>query len=81
MSSMCSSFDAYGYNSGNSRNGGYQRTFKTKYGALNIVVPRDRMGEFRQQTLPPHRQSDESPLECQCRANIDPVGMRTKTWT
>ena len=53
-------WDPIGYNSGNSRNGGYQRTFKTKYGALNIVVPRDRMGEFRQQTLPPHRQSDES---------------------
>lgn len=53
-------WDPIGYNSGNSRNGGYQRKFKTKYGPLNIHVPRDRMGEFKQQTLPPHRQSDES---------------------
>lgn len=53
-------WDPIGYNSGNSRNGGYQRKFKTKYGTLDIHVPRDRMGEFKQQTLPPHRQSDES---------------------
>lgn len=52
-------WDPIGYNSGNSRNGGYQRKFKTKYGTLDIHVPRDRMGEFKQQTLPPHRQSDE----------------------
>lgn len=53
-------WDPIGYNSGNSRNGGYQRTFKTKYGKLDIYLPRDRTGEFKQQTLPPHRQSDES---------------------
>lgn len=52
-------WDPIGYNSGNSRNGGYQRTFKTKYGELDIQVPRDRMGEFKQQTLPSHRQADE----------------------
>lgn len=53
-------WDPIGYNSGNSRNGAYQRTFKTKYGQLNIQVPRDRIGEFKQQTLPPHRQSAEN---------------------
>jgi putative transposase len=31
-----------GYNSGNSRNGYYNRKLKTAYGALNIAVPRDR---------------------------------------
>ena len=53
-------WDPIGYNSGNSRNGSYQRNFKTKYGTLNIHIPRDRMGEFKQQTLPSHRQSDEN---------------------
>ena len=33
-----------GWNSGNSRNGSYTRVFHTKYGALNIVIPRDRNG-------------------------------------
>lgn len=37
-----------GYNSGNSRNGFYDRTINTTYGKLNIKIPRDRIGEFNQ---------------------------------
>lgn len=53
-------WDPIGYNSGNSRNGYYGRSFKTKYGMLNLRIPRDRNGEFSQQTVPAYRQSSES---------------------
>jgi transposase-like protein len=43
-----------GYNTGDSRNGYYKRTFQTKYGELNLSIPRDRTGNFKQQTLPSH---------------------------
>lgn len=36
----------------NARNGYYTRTFKSRYGQLTIRIPRDRVGDFRQQTLP-----------------------------
>lgn len=53
-------YDPSGWGNGNSRNGSYKRTFETKYGELNIVVPRDRNGDFHQQTLPDykHRSDD-----------------------
>lgn len=44
-----------GWGSGNSRNGSYERTFETKYGKLNLRIPRDRNGEFQQQTLPEYK--------------------------
>ncbi len=47
-------YDRKGFNSGNSRNGIYPRTFKTEYGDLNLQIPRDRNGEFKQQTLEPY---------------------------
>ena len=34
-------YDRNGFNSGNSRNGHYTRTFNTKYGELNLTIPRD----------------------------------------
>lgn len=37
-----------GYNTGNSRNGGYNRKIYSEYGVLNIHIPRDRNGEFEQ---------------------------------
>ena len=37
-----------GYNTGYSRNGYYKRTFQTKYGELNLSIPRDRAGNFKQ---------------------------------
>ncbi len=53
-------YDSSGWGSGNSRNGSYERTFETKYGELHIVVPRDRNGDFHQQTLPDYqRRSDD----------------------
>jgi len=47
--------DPIGYNSGNSRNGSYQRKIKTKYGEITATIPRDRNGEFKQQTLPSYQ--------------------------
>lgn len=43
------------WGSGNSRNGSYERSFETKYGKLNLRIPRDRKGEFQQQTLPEYK--------------------------
>ena len=52
-------YDRKGFNSGNSRNGYYERTLKTEYGDLSLKIPRDRNGEFENQTLTPYkRQSD-----------------------
>lgn len=49
-----------GYNSGNSRNGFYQRELNTKYGKLQLSIPRDRMGKFDQQLIPDYsRRTDD----------------------
>ena len=53
-------YDRTGFNSGNSRNGNYSRSFKTEYGELNLAIPRDRNGEFFQQTLPAYKRSNNS---------------------
>jgi len=45
-----------GWNSGNSRNGFYERTLHSPYGDIHISVPRDRSGEFKQQTIPAYAQ-------------------------
>ena len=45
-------YDRNGWNSGNSRNGSYFRQIKTQFGPIKVQVPRDRNGEFHQQTLP-----------------------------
>ena len=50
-------WDPAGYNSGNSRNGYYARTMKSEYGELHLKIPRDRIGEFQQQTVPAYKQS------------------------
>lgn len=44
-------YDVSSYNSGNARNGYYQRSLKTKYGKLNLKIPRDRNGDFSQKTI------------------------------
>ncbi len=46
-------YDRIGFNSGNSRNGSYDRTLHTEYGDLFVTIPRDRNGEFKQQTVAP----------------------------
>jgi len=53
-------YDRSGFNSGNSRNGNYSRSFKTEYGELNLIIPRDRNGEFDQQTLPHYKRTNDS---------------------
>ncbi|MBD9709832.1 MULTISPECIES: IS256 family transposase [Enterococcus] len=53
-------YDRAGFNSGNSRNGNYSRSFRTEYGELNLVIPRDRNGKFSQQTLPAYKRTNES---------------------
>ncbi|MDH6368222.1 MULTISPECIES: IS256 family transposase [unclassified Breznakia] len=52
--------DVRGYNSGNSRNGFYTRDLETKYGTIKVEIPRDRNGEFNQQTIQPYaRRTDD----------------------
>lgn len=51
-------YDTSGYNSGNSRNGYYTRTLKSKYGVLNLKMPRDRNGLFSQKTLSSFNESN-----------------------
>ena len=53
-------YDRVGFNSGNSRNGVYTRTLHTEYGDLEIKIPRDRNGEFNQQTVAPYRRSNDT---------------------
>lgn len=52
--------DVIGYNSGNSRNGFYSRKLLTKYGEISIKMPRDRNGEFKQQTVPTYDRRTDS---------------------
>ena len=52
--------DVIGYNSGNSRNGYYSRSLQTKYGEINVNIPRDRNGEFKQQTVPHYDRRTDS---------------------
>ena len=49
-----------GWGSGNSRNGVYGRVFETKYGKLNLHIPRDRKGEFEQQLIPDYARRSDS---------------------
>lgn len=49
-----------GYNTGNSRNGFYERDLDTSYGKLHIRVPRDRNGRFEQKLIPDYaRRTDD----------------------
>lgn len=53
-------YDRIGFNSGNSRNGFYSRTLHTEFLDLQISIPRDRNGEFKQQTIAPYRRSNDT---------------------
>jgi len=67
-------YDRIGINSGNSRNGVYGRTLHTatkhelmrlirvsyEYGDLQLKIPRDRNGEFQQQTVAPYKRSNDT---------------------
>ena len=56
-------YDRIGFNSGNSRNGSYSRTLHTEYGDLTLQIPRDRNGEFKQQTVAPYKRSNDTMAE------------------
>src|SRR5699024_8029217 len=48
------------FNSGNSRNGVYSRILHTEYGDLEIAIPRDRNGDFKQQIVAPYKRSNDT---------------------
>ncbi len=41
-------------------NGIYARTLHTEFGDLHLTVPRDRNGDFHQQTVAPYKRSNET---------------------
>lgn len=47
-------YEPAGRNSGNSRNGSYQKTVTTDVGPVELWVPRDREGTFEPVTVPKH---------------------------
>lgn len=47
--------EASGRNSGDSRNGSYQRTIQTSLGPIAIDVPRDRNGECEPMAIPKYK--------------------------
>lgn len=48
-------YDYSGRNSGDSRNGFYDRTYQSRFGTLNLRIPRDREGLFKQHTIPSYQ--------------------------
>src|SRR5690606_37845670 len=53
-------YERAGFNSGNSRNGYYDRDLDTRYGKLHLVIPRDRNGEFSSPLVPKYERRGES---------------------
>ncbi len=53
-------YDRIGFNSSNSRNDSYSHTLHTEYGDLNIQIPRNRNGEFKQQTVASYKRSNDT---------------------
>lgn len=52
-------YEKDGYNTGNSRNGTYSSQFKTKYGTVSLVIPRDQNGEFSPAIFPSYARCDD----------------------
>ena len=50
-------YDHSSRNSGDSRNGFYDRTYQSRFGTLNLRIPRDREGLFKQHTIPSYQRS------------------------
>ena len=48
-------YDPEGRNSGDSRNGSYERTVQTSVGPITVKVPRDRNGEYEPAALPKYQ--------------------------
>lgn len=51
-------YEKEGYNTGNSCKGTYSRQFETKYGLVNLMIPRDRNGVFSPVLLPSYVRRD-----------------------
>lgn len=52
-------YSSEGWGTGNSRNGTYDRSFDTKYGKLQLHIPRDRKGHFDQQLIPDYKRRND----------------------
>jgi putative transposase len=52
--------DCIGYNTGHSRNGSYERTLHKEFGKLQLVIPRDRNGDFKQQIVVPYKRANDT---------------------
>ena len=50
-------YDVSGYNTGNSRNGYYERSLHTIFGNITIKIPRDRLGQFQNKLLVPYNRN------------------------
>ena len=50
-------YDVSGYNTGNSRNGYYERSLHTIFGNITIKIPRDRLGQFQNKLLTPYNRN------------------------
>ncbi|MCE4092666.1 transposase [Priestia megaterium] len=55
----CKKSDCIGYNTGNSRNGSYERTLHREFGKLHLVIPYDRNGDFKQRIVPPYKRAND----------------------
>jgi transposase-like protein len=51
-------YDRQGFNTGNSRNGSYERKFQTTHGELNLIIPRDRNSEFESPIVPKYERRE-----------------------
>jgi len=56
-------YETYSYagrNSGDSRNGSYERIIQSQFGPLHLTIPRDRNGEFSQKLIPGYSRRTDS---------------------
>jgi len=51
-------YERSGLSSENSRNGSYERQLNTSHGILNLIIPRDRNGEFESPIVPKYERRD-----------------------
>lgn len=51
-------YEKVGHNSGNSRNGTYSRKFETKYGTVQLTIPRNRNENFTPDLIPSYGRRD-----------------------
>ncbi len=52
-------YDKVGYNSWNSRNGTYSRKFETKYGTVQLIIPKDCNENFSPALIPAYGRQDD----------------------